>query len=318
MAMETRIPKETRELFLPVYFSHPAAIYLRENGIVFSGISHASKRFQIHRVPDFCLVLFTTGGQAVFESNGRTFRLVPGTVIIAPTGIEQKYYQTGEDDWRFVWFHIVPDGVWDFLKSNQPAFGQYRELNFIEHAMTGFVSEVFSSASGQHERRPQHHRGSKEWLQDMFEFNIPILESGEYSLELSEGHARLLVNYLKRELRRLLHCEKPQERYREEMELLWKKVGMSLDREWTLEQLADRINMSVPNFIRHVKIIYGSTPGTIVRHLRLSHAARLLAGSTLSIGNVAETSGYESTSSFAALFKKHFNMTPREYRNCHK
>ncbi len=318
MVMESLIPKETRELFLPLYFSHPAAIYLRENAIVHSGISHASKRFQIHRIPDFCLILFTTGGQAVFEINGSKFNLVPGTVISAPVGIEQKYYQTGEEDWRFVWFHIIPQGIWDFLKIDKPVFGQYRELNFIEHAMTGFVSEVFSSAPHDSKRGPHHDRGSHEWREDMSEFNIPILESGEYSAELAEGHARLLVGYLQRELRYLLHCEKPKERYREELEQLWKKVGMNLEKEWTLEQLAERVNMSVPNFIRHVKSIYGSTPGNILRHLRLSYAARLLVESDLPIALIAENSGYESTSSFAALFKKHFTMTPREYRNCHE
>ena len=134
-------------------------------------------------------------------------------------------------------------------------------------------------------------------------------------MELADCYGRLILNYLERELRTLLECDGNANRYHSTFEQLWKQVRSSLDRPWTLEEMASKANVSVPTFIRHIKEIYHCTPASFLQHLRLTHACRLLAESRLPISEVAQNTGYKSLSSFAALFKKKYQLTPKEYRN---
>eukprot|EP00831_Metopus_contortus_P065501 TRINITY_DN5850_c0_g3_i1.p1 TRINITY_DN5850_c0_g3~~TRINITY_DN5850_c0_g3_i1.p1 ORF type:complete len:154 (+),score=23.59 TRINITY_DN5850_c0_g3_i1:247-708(+) len=78
------------------------------------------------------------------------------------------------------------------------------------------------------------------------------------------------------------------------------------------------LSVNVNDRIRQVKSIYASTPGVVIRQIRLNYAGRLLAESKLPVPAVAEQSGYESMSSFAALFKKHFGKTPKDYQKSFK
>ncbi|MBN2642497.1 MAG: helix-turn-helix transcriptional regulator [Victivallales bacterium] len=314
------IPKETRELFLPLYFSHPATLYLRNNGIILSGISHATKGFEIDRVPPFVLLLFTIGGQAVFYSAGREYTLEPGGLMLAPSGIEQRYVQYGAHDWQFVWFHIEPGAAWDFINIDTPVYGEFSNIEFIKNAMAGLVAEIFSSAPEARfrERPPGDHSETTEWLNEMNEFNIPVPLFNEFSVEMAEKHAELLLRYLQREVHFLLQCKYVEKRHQSKLDKLWEKVARSPDKDWTMKKLSSEVNMSIPNFIRQVKSIYASTPGAVIRQIRLNYAGRLLAESKLPVSAVAEQSGYESMSSFAALFKKHFGKTPKDYQKSFK
>ncbi|CAG7600376.1 Protein-glutamate methylesterase/protein-glutamine glutaminase [Paenibacillus solanacearum] len=48
--------------------------------------------------------------------------------------------------------------------------------------------------------------------------------------------------------------------------------------------------------------------------IRMEHASKLLLGTGLSVGEVAEQSGYDDYFYFAKLFKKHTGLTPSEFR----
>ena len=58
----------------------------------------------------------------------------------------------------------------------------------------------------------------------------------------------------------------------------------------------------------------GATVGEFIDEYRLRHAARMLVQSDESIGIIAEMSGFQSRSHFNTLFRKHFKLTPSEYR----
>ena len=52
----------------------------------------------------------------------------------------------------------------------------------------------------------------------------------------------------------------------------------------------------------------------IVASKRMTHAADLLAGSTLSLGLVAESTGYSSKANFARAFRRWSGLTPTAFR----
>ena len=84
--------------------------------------------------------------------------------------------------------------------------------------------------------------------------------------------------------------------------------GMSLD------SLADRFGVGKYSLIRQFKKETGQAPIRYMIALRLQHAEQLLLLSSMSITEIAAVCGYSSPSFFAAEFKKHLGMTPRQFR----
>jgi AraC-like DNA-binding protein len=70
--------------------------------------------------------------------------------------------------------------------------------------------------------------------------------------------------------------------------------------------------MSPRSFARHFSIETGITFGAWQRQARLLRALELL-GNGLSVGDVAFSLGYESTSAFIAMFHRSFGTTPAKY-----
>ena len=59
---------------------------------------------------------------------------------------------------------------------------------------------------------------------------------------------------------------------------------------------------------------YGCTPKQYVINLRMMTAANLLSDNNLSISAISTLVGYDDIYYFSRLFKKHFNLSPLQYR----
>lgn len=82
----------------------------------------------------------------------------------------------------------------------------------------------------------------------------------------------------------------------------------------SLEQLCQISCMSVSKFKSTFKKAYGCPVTAYVQQRRLSHAECLLAESDLTIGQIAQSVGYTTSSRLAALFRESTGLTPAEYR----
>lgn len=82
----------------------------------------------------------------------------------------------------------------------------------------------------------------------------------------------------------------------------------------SLDSLADRFGVGKYSLIRQFKKETGQAPIRYMIALRLQHAEQLLLLSSMSITEIAAVCGYSSPSFFAAEFKKHLGMTPRQFR----
>ena len=82
----------------------------------------------------------------------------------------------------------------------------------------------------------------------------------------------------------------------------------------TLEELARRSGMSVNNFLRVFKEITGRTPMEYLLLERVKYGGRLLAETSMRIGEVAEASGFPDSNYFARQFRRFVDLSPREYR----
>jgi AraC-like DNA-binding protein len=84
-----------------------------------------------------------------------------------------------------------------------------------------------------------------------------------------------------------------------------------------LSQIADEALFSKFHFIRLFKLAYGKTPLSYLTQVRIERARQLLAGGD-SVASVCFSVGFDSVTSFTALFKRNVGISPSVYREWEK
>ena len=75
---------------------------------------------------------------------------------------------------------------------------------------------------------------------------------------------------------------------------------------------------SYPQLTRIFKKYMNCTITQYVNRAKLRYAQELLTNTDMSLSEITAELNFDSTSHFHSLFKKHFNMTPAEYRRQHR
>lgn len=83
----------------------------------------------------------------------------------------------------------------------------------------------------------------------------------------------------------------------------------------TVDQLARLVGTNEKRLSHAFRETLGQTVFEYVRSERLRVAQRLLAGTALSIANIAEEIGFSSAANFATAFRERFGVTPSVYRD---
>jgi len=92
-------------------------------------------------------------------------------------------------------------------------------------------------------------------------------------------------------------------------------ISRNLDKEISLEQIAESASFSMFHFHRIFKVVVGETVTGFTRRLRLELSAnKLLSNHQDSITEIAMDCGFSSSQNFAKAFRKHFGITPSAYR----
>lgn len=82
----------------------------------------------------------------------------------------------------------------------------------------------------------------------------------------------------------------------------------------TLNQIAEKFHYTSEYTSRLIKSTTGRSFTQILQQVRLEKAQVLLQDTNLSVANIANQVGYETTEYFIRMFKKQMHMTPTEYR----
>lgn len=82
-----------------------------------------------------------------------------------------------------------------------------------------------------------------------------------------------------------------------------------------LHQISDLFYFSQNQIIRLVRARTGYTPHEYLIRLRLAKACELLQFTTMPIGQIGRSVGYDNNSHFSAAFRHRYGITPAEYRS---
>jgi transcriptional regulator GlxA family with amidase domain len=81
-----------------------------------------------------------------------------------------------------------------------------------------------------------------------------------------------------------------------------------------LEAPAERVNMSLRNFVRRFKQATGDSPLIYLQKLRVAAAKRLLENDHRGMQEISEAVGYQDVVFFRKIFQRHTGVSPSAYR----
>jgi LacI family transcriptional regulator len=84
-----------------------------------------------------------------------------------------------------------------------------------------------------------------------------------------------------------------------------------------VEQVLDAIGISRSNLEKRFKDETGQTIHGVIHEEKLDRARNLLTATSISINEISQMCGYPSLQYFYSVFKKGYDMTPKEYRDKH-
>lgn len=100
----------------------------------------------------------------------------------------------------------------------------------------------------------------------------------------------------------------------DKMKVVLKYVENNYADKISIADIADVAGFSESHFMRYFKETMGTSFVDYLNDYRLTMAARLLQSSDSSVLSISGEVGFESLSYFNRAFKKHYGMTPLQYR----
>src|SRR5215831_8753719 len=91
-------------------------------------------------------------------------------------------------------------------------------------------------------------------------------------------------------------------------------IHKSPEKRWTVAMLAAQVGMSRSPFAARFMALVGQSPMSYLKRWRLQRAAQLLQDHKLSLSDIAERVGYESSAALSRVFKREFGVSPAQYR----
>lgn len=101
----------------------------------------------------------------------------------------------------------------------------------------------------------------------------------------------------------------------EKVKAVRKFITEHLSENFTQAQLSQRFGIPLTPMKNCFKTVYGMSIGQWLTDFRMNYAAELLCRGDKSVAEIAGCVGYDSTSKFAAAFRKVMGRSPTEYRS---
>ena len=90
-------------------------------------------------------------------------------------------------------------------------------------------------------------------------------------------------------------------------------LHQNFHRNFPLESPAQRVGMSLRNFVRRFKQATGDSPLAYLQKLRVAAAKRLLENDHRTMQEISNAVGYEDVAYFRSLFQRHTGVSPSAY-----
>ena len=231
----------------------------------------------------FYLMMYCLEGRGWFQSGEKRWNVGRGDLVVALRGVAHGYGADDEDPWTIQFAHF--DGV------DVPALLQLASIH-----PDGLVVSV----------------GQQSSLFGAFNEMLAILQSG-YSLH----HLMIASSALRMMLSRVAlintyTLSAPSQGL--DVQQVIQTMLEQISARCSLDDFARRANMSESAFAHGFRAKTGYSPIDYFLRLKIQKACELLETSTLQIGEISRSLGYEDQYYFSRLFKKFMGVSPSQYQ----
>ncbi|MBQ4592340.1 MAG: helix-turn-helix transcriptional regulator [Clostridia bacterium] len=232
---------------------------------------------------DYYLQLMDAG-ELVCGAAGGEYCLMPGEFIVYPPECPYRYGLTEDRELGYYWAHFTGNYAERLLVNNGIVPGRVYRLNDeIPASLRRAFGEMF------HEFM-MHGRGYEDLC--AAKLTAVLVELGRSAVGDGIGREKRFADLLE-----YIHRH-----YTEDL---------------CIAELAESEHLSVSRFREVFRRTFGCAPSEYIIGLRLQHARDLLAGTDLTIAEIAEMCGYNDELYFMRLFRKKTGMSARTYRLGH-
>ena len=98
------------------------------------------------------------------------------------------------------------------------------------------------------------------------------------------------------------------------IDIIYKYVNQNFTEHITLDEISDKVSMTVPAFCRYFKRVTGKTFTKLVNEYRVVHATKLLSESQMNITDICFECGFNNFSHFNKIFKEITGKSASKYR----
>lgn len=99
------------------------------------------------------------------------------------------------------------------------------------------------------------------------------------------------------------------------LDIIFKHVNDNFKHQITLDEIANKVSMTVPAFCRYFKKVTGKTFTKLVNEYRVVHATKLLSESQMSITDISFECGFNNFSHFNKVFNEITGKSASKYRS---
>jgi AraC family transcriptional regulator, arabinose operon regulatory protein len=229
------------------------------------------------------LLTYTLDGRGLYRGSGPDILAGPGDVVLLGPDVPHDYSVPEDGFWDLLWAHFQPRLEW-FEWWNPLIGGEGPGLSHLE-------------ASGARERARR----------SFSRLRADALATGELSRELALNG---LEEVLLLAVREGTGWRPVDPRVRKVLDI----ISSDLAADYDVPSLAREVALS-PSRLSHLFKQEVGEPmmGAVVR-LRLNQAARLLEHTVDDVSAIAREVGFGSPYYFSRQFRRHFGMSPRQYR----
>ena len=241
--------------------------------------------WQKGRVLDSFALVYVSGGRGNFESAGNpNLPLEPGNVFLLFPGVWHRYQPDSQTGWHEFWIGF--DGV---MARN------WRKSTFISPAKPVIKVNAEDTMLATFSRMIQAVRATRPALQ-----------------QILAGAAANLIGLCYSAQQASLETENPRSNaVGQAIARLEGDLGGQLDMKTLAQELGVSYSWFRTAFVLHT----GLAPHQYLLEMRLVRARNLLAGSRLTVKEIAVQTGFQDEHYFSRLFRQKLNVTPSQWRS---
>ena len=227
-------------------------------------------------VRDNYLIHFVVSGKGMFETVRGRYSLSRGDIFTVRPGDIIYYEADAKEPWEYIWLSFDADMRLPSLITSR------------DHTFAPYLEDIFKSAF-YHTDSTEGDAGYEEHLTSLLWEMVARMrrEEASPSAECAEDYIRRAISIMSSELSEGINSE----------------------------SVAKRLHLNRSYFTTLFTEVTGMPPGEHLRLIRMERAASLLLSDDLSLSVIAVSVGYSDAFVFSRAFKKHFGISPSEYKN---